>query len=112
MGGASIDPSGRLICVDSVERYVPSTDTWISVATMMTPRAEFGCTQVANSIYVVGGYNWTQEKRISSVELFDTDTHTWTLGGDGCDLIEPLTGIACCSLNLFDNTTSTSKHNL
>ena len=51
---------------DTVERYDPGKDEWVSVAPMSTPRSGCGVGVLDGFIYVVGGYDGTSY--LSSVE--------------------------------------------
>lgn len=97
-GGATIDTEGNISCVEAVEKYSPTADTWTFVCNMMTPRAEFGCALLNDAVYVVGGYDWNNGERLSSVECLNLDTMIWT---KITDIDQPLTGIACCSLTMY-----------
>ena len=44
----------------SVERYDPSRDQWVEVASMLSPRSGCGVGVVDGFIYVVGGYDGSQ----------------------------------------------------
>ncbi|XP_070542047.1 kelch-like protein 26 [Ptychodera flava] len=96
-GGATVDQSGNLQCVDKVERYECLTDTWTSLANMLTPRAEAACTVHDGKIYVVGGYSWDSNTWLDSVECYDTAKDEWTVMKS---IPKPYTGIACCTLVL------------
>lgn len=69
--------------------YDPKEDKWTVLAEMNTARALAGCTVFKNKIYVVGGFgtlsdSWLKEKTpencLSSVEIFDPETNSWTMG--------------------------------
>ena len=98
VGGATIDSEGTISCVEAIEKYSPTADTWTYVCNMLTPRAEFGCCVLDDNMYISGGYNWNSGERLSSVECLDLDTTIWTTLTSAC---HPLTGVACCALTLF-----------
>lgn len=104
LGGATIDASGNIQCLETVEKYTPSTDTWIVLPGTKSPkRAEFGCTLVGDRIYVCGGYNWDDNQRLNSVEYLDLTEQKWLAIGS---LPATYTGIASCYLTLYDIRTS------
>ncbi|WAR00671.1 KLH31-like protein [Mya arenaria] len=80
VGGATIDDSGNIACVDTIER------------------SEFGCAVINEKIYVFGGYDWTEKKRLVDVVCFDADTGSWT---DLGQMPDHLTGAAAASLVLY-----------
>ncbi|CAC5412253.1 KLHL31 [Mytilus coruscus] len=98
IGGATINSEGTISCVEAVEKYSPTADTWKFVCNMLTPRAEFGCCMLDDVVYVAGGYNWNNGERLTSVESLDLDTMIWT---SVSNISRPLTGIACCTLTLY-----------
>ena len=49
-------------------------------------------------IYVIGGYNWSECKRLADLQCFDTDTCIWTYVGE---MTETLTGVAACISVLY-----------
>jgi|GEM_PF-1504607 len=65
---------------NSVEAYDPTTNTWTTLASMSTTRMNFQTEVVDGKIYAIGGQNnWSTGKNsLSSVEVFDPDTNTWT----------------------------------
>lgn len=54
-------------------------------------------------IYVIGGYNWTESKRLADLDCFDTETSTWTYVGD---MKETMTGVAACTIVLYEKKES------
>jgi N-acetylneuraminic acid mutarotase len=72
--------------VASVEVYDPSLDQWSSVAPMPTPRALLAAATVGDTIYAIGGINIYTERIggpiitdiLSTVEVYDPSTDTWT----------------------------------
>jgi len=99
VGGATIDKQGNVICVRKTECYVPATDTWVSLSCMNEPRAEAGCAVIGSHIYVVGGYSWDRNKRLSSVEKYDTKRDSWT---EVEDFGASYTGVGACTLRVYD----------
>ena len=77
-GGATLDKTGKVVCVKEVERYTPTSDTWCTITTMLQPRAEFGAAVIGNCIYICGGYSWDTNRRLSSTEMYDCEKSTWT----------------------------------
>ena len=60
----------------TVERYAPSTDSWIEMYSRMpTPRASAAAAAGGPEIYVMGGTN--QEGVANTVEAFDTINDSW-----------------------------------
>lgn len=66
---------------------------------MRNPRSEFGSAAMNQKIYVIGGYNWSEHKRLADLECFDTDTCSWTYIGE---MTETMTGAAACAIVLFE----------
>ncbi len=56
--------------------YNPSTNTWATLASMPTERAELGVGVVNGILYAVGGYNGYTA--LSTVEAYDPSTNTWS----------------------------------
>ncbi|XP_046357185.2 kelch-like protein 20 [Haliotis rufescens] len=98
VGGATVDVDSRVICVDTVERYVPTTDTWTVVSMLRTPRAEFGSAVVADKMFILGGYNWNTRERLYNVESFSPSREVWS---DCSMLSRPYTGLAGATLTLY-----------
>jgi N-acetylneuraminic acid mutarotase len=78
------DPSANLTVVDSNNlAYNPSTDTWTSIAPMLTPRLSFAIAAYNNEIYVFGGLKVTASGGLSRYscsinEAYDPINNTWT----------------------------------
>jgi N-acetylneuraminic acid mutarotase len=78
------DPSANLTVVNSNNlAYNPSTDTWTSIAPMLTPRLSFAIAGYNNKIYVFGGLKVTASGGLSRYscsinEAYDPITNTWT----------------------------------
>jgi N-acetylneuraminic acid mutarotase len=78
------DPSANLTVVDSNNlAYNPSTDTWTSIAPMLTPRLSFAIAAYNNKIYVFGGLKVTASGGLSRYscsinEAYDPINNTWT----------------------------------
>ena len=100
LGGATLDATGAVTCVSTVESYAPLTDTWTTLAPLPTPRAEAGHAILSNQIYVVGGYCWDSNRRLDSVEVFDINSNRWH---SACAIEKPYTGVGCCALTLYHN---------
>lgn len=100
IGGATVSQDGTITCIDSIERYTPSSDCWTVISHMRTPRAEFGCTSVGSKIYVAGGYNWDSMERLRSVECFDVDSHIWTEMEEALPV--ELTGLSLACIKTFN----------
>jgi N-acetylneuraminic acid mutarotase len=88
--GGEIDGFGDLV-VSTVEMYDPKTDTWTQKADMPTSRITSTCV-VDGKIYAIGGEK-THKRRIgpgwghdlidlSTVEMYDPATDTWTQKSD------------------------------
>lgn len=68
--GGQDDTKTDLKCV---EAYCPQTGTWRRVSDMATPRLYAGVITYHGRLYVVGG------SRLTSVEVYDPQTDTWTM---------------------------------
>ncbi|QIB68396.1 hypothetical protein Ami103574_03275 [Aminipila butyrica] len=77
IGGAN--DSGNLA---AVEIYDTQTDTWTTGKSMPTAREGAASSVVGNKIYVMGGVSiiGTNPRIIETVEIYDTETDTWTTG--------------------------------
>jgi len=68
--------------LSSAEVYDPSTDSWITLAPMSTPRCFFQTKVIGGKIYAIGGWNISTGESIgkvlSSTEVYDPSTNTWT----------------------------------
>ncbi|XBI77476.1 hypothetical protein VPH35_070566 [Triticum aestivum] len=59
-------------------RYSILTNSWTGLADAMnTPRYSFGSASVGEKAYVAGGYG-SSGNVLSSAEMYDSETHTWT----------------------------------
>ena len=58
------------------ERYDPSTNTWETLNSMSVARAGVSSTVLKGKLYAIGG------EGLSSVEVFDQNTGSWTAGVD------------------------------
>uniref|UniRef100_A0A8R7QX18 F-box/kelch-repeat protein SKIP11 n=3 Tax=Triticum urartu TaxID=4572 RepID=A0A8R7QX18_TRIUA len=60
-------------------RYSILTNSWTWLADVMnTPRRWFGSASVAEKAYVAGGFDSSLTNKLSSAEMYDSETHTWT----------------------------------
>jgi len=68
--------------VDAVEIYDTTTDTWSTGESMPTARYYTTSSKVGDKIYVIGGYdNSNYNARVyDTVEIYDTQTDTWSTG--------------------------------
>lgn len=62
-------------CLNSVERYDPSADTWHCVAEMRLRRSGAGVGVLNNILYAVGGHDGPSIRK--SVEAYNEETNTW-----------------------------------
>ena len=106
LGGATVDSCGCTYGVAIIEFYCPMSDTWTTLESTLTPRAEGGCAVLDNKIYIVGGFNWDVKERLKTAEVYDVDMDTvQTIG----DITVPLTGIACCATTICDLSDKKSR---
>lgn len=77
--------NGRVLVTGSgrtEEIYNPATNGWYSTSPMLTSRTSHTATRLfSGQVLVAGGYNPAAGDRfgyLSSAELYDPDTHTWT----------------------------------
>ncbi|XP_069104186.1 kelch-like protein diablo [Argopecten irradians] len=73
----------------SAYKYDPTEDSWLELPPMSTPRVLAGSVIHKDKIYVIGGNSalsdkWKKEflpeHCVSSVEVYDPETNTWSLG--------------------------------
>jgi N-acetylneuraminic acid mutarotase len=81
IGGAVGAPSFAVVA--TVEAYNPRSGHWSTKAPMLTPRAALSAVALPNGkIYAIGGCNQAAAPSgpnlLSSVEVFDVATNTWT----------------------------------
>lgn len=101
MGGASLDQNGSVVSLDLLECYHPASDSWTLLSPMMIARAEAGIAVLNSHIYVMGGYKWDDNQRLSTVECYDTDKDIWLEVGD---LMGMYTGVSCCAITVYEVT--------
>jgi N-acetylneuraminic acid mutarotase len=86
IGGYTPDPGlgGQLNWTKTVEMYNPSTNTWTPVTSLNTARSILGAASgpcqgntSATCLYAIGGQD-SSSKYLSSVEMYDPSTNTWT----------------------------------
>lgn len=73
-------------CYATVEEYDPATDTWTEKSPMPTARMAHAACPVEGLVYAIGGtpsdsYPFTVNTSITTVEMYDPDTDTWTEAG-------------------------------
>ena len=70
--------------LSAVEAYEPATDTWTKKADMPTARLHIGACVVDGRIYVTGGQGKANVAVgcVSTVEVYDPATDTWTQASD------------------------------
>ena len=74
--------------VGTNECYDPTTDTWVTLADMPTPRSNFAIAAYQSMIYCIGGINgtklddqygiFTTTNYCNIVEVYDTATNSWS----------------------------------
>ena len=78
--------------LSKVEMYDPETDTWEQRTNMPTPRSAVSTSVVDGKIFAIGGdqaekikvprgYSW-KTKKLTTVEMYDPATDTWTQKAD------------------------------
>jgi len=60
----------------ALEAYNPSTDSWTSVAPMLSPRSDLGADTIDGIIYAAGGSDGTSPA-LATLEAYDPATNTW-----------------------------------
>ena len=63
--------------IDSVEAYMPETDTWHQKASLPTPRAGVATCVVDGKMYAIGGWD-AENPAVGTVTEYDPGTDTWT----------------------------------
>ncbi|MGW8444314.1 Kelch repeat-containing protein [Paenibacillus sp. S33] len=67
-----------------VQIYDPKNNIWASGSSMPTARAAATSVVYGNDIYVIGGYtgnafSWTGGSSVNNVEVYNTQTNTWSV---------------------------------
>ena len=73
------------VCLSIVEEYNPKTNTWTKKNDMPTARSFATNCAVNGKIYLIGGANdnnFPNAKFLTTVEIYDPSTDTWTKGSD------------------------------
>ncbi|MCL2288403.1 MAG: hypothetical protein FWC33_04420, partial [Candidatus Bathyarchaeota archaeon] len=70
--------------VGTNERYDPSTDKWVTLASMPTPRTGFAITACGGKIYCIGGYGYDESGLIPKTsrdlnEVYDIASDSWSV---------------------------------
>jgi RNA polymerase sigma factor (sigma-70 family) len=85
--GGSVTSS--LVGRSTVEEYDPQTDTWTQKTDMPTPRVCPSASVVDGKIYLIGGatrfvldIGAAEKDMLSTVEMYDPSTDTWTIKSD------------------------------
>lgn len=76
--------------LDVVERYDIATDTWTTVAPLLSPRSDLAAATVGGKIYVFGGFD-AADNLLPDVDVYDPTTDTWSLAP--ADLPTPRAGL-------------------
>lgn len=82
----------------SVEAYDPRTNTWCQVASMLTPRSNFGIEVVDDRIFAVGGFNGFTPTY--NVESYDHVVNQWT---EACGMNIFRSALSCCVISGVPN---------
>ena len=67
--------SANASCLNSVERYDPTTNKWETIASMTQGRRALAAVAMPDGIYAIGGYNG--KDYIRSMEKYCIETNTW-----------------------------------
>ncbi len=80
---------GKIYCFggyafSDVDEYDPVTDTWTEKANMLTYRIGLSTSVLDGQIYAIGGYIYgvPDYPGVTTVEIYDPATDTWTTGPD------------------------------
>lgn len=86
VGGNYLTDSGQTLYPSNAELFDPATNVWMSAGTLATARIGHTATLLPNGkVLVAGGIGKTnvetgQSGVVSSIELYDPSTNTWTTG--------------------------------
>lgn len=84
--------------VSTVQMYNPARDTWTLKADMPAPRGDLACVAIDEKIYAIGGSIRVSPTvdLVSTVEVYDTVTDTWTRKAD---MTAARTGLRAAEVN-------------
>ncbi len=81
MGGITgYSANGTDLSTGANEEYNPSTDTWITKASMPTNRSEVEAVTANSKIYVMGGRTAGAYSTVNITEIYNPKTDSWTTG--------------------------------
>ncbi|XP_076817499.1 kelch-like protein 9 isoform X2 [Clavelina lepadiformis] len=72
----------KRIDIHETEIYNAMSDQWTLVAPLPLPHSEGGSEYYDGKLYVVGGYSWTQQKCLSSIQCYDPNKDSWENHGN------------------------------
>lgn len=78
IGGSDMSGSEFAGRYQTVERYNPSTDQWVMVAPLLSPRSGAGAGVLDGILYVCGGFDG--QHYLNTVEKYDPLTNRWQVG--------------------------------
>nr|XP_015219900.1 PREDICTED: kelch-like protein 9 isoform X1 [Lepisosteus oculatus] len=79
------------------ECYCPASRQWTELSPLPVGHSQHGAAALGSSIYIMGGFSWTEEGFLSSVHVYDREADAWRAGPQ---LPRPLVGVASGTLTL------------
>ncbi|XP_078481129.1 kelch-like protein 9 isoform X2 [Ciona intestinalis] len=87
----------KRVDIHETEIYSAMSDQWTLVAPLPLPHSEGGCAYYDGKIFVVGGYSWTQQKCLSTIQSYDPTKDQWENPGN---LPIELSGVRLANLTI------------
>lgn len=110
--GESIFVSGgnaglnKRVDIHETEIYSVMSNQWTMVAPLPLPQSEGGVCYHNNKITIIGGYSWTHQKCVNTIQTYDPSRDTWERPGN---LPIELSGVKAAVLVIPYSLSSTTK---
>merc|ERR1712226_1033305 len=85
----------KRVDIHETEIYSIMSNQWTMVAPLPLPQSEGGSVFHGGKIYILGGYSWTHQKCVNTIQTYDPATDKWERPGN---LPIELSGVKCAIL--------------